>query len=129
MKMSTNFWVKNILLMRNLHLTCLALKKEFKKVTGKEWKPGVVASLAPATSPAPSSSGSGDINAAVAAQGDLVRKLKADKAAKADIDEAVKKLIALKADFKAATGIDWKPGCQVPESKPDLAQSSSTGEF
>ena len=62
-------------------------------------------------------------------QGDVVRKLKADKAAKADIDEAVKKLLALKADFKAATGQDWKPGCQVPESKPDLAQSSSTGEF
>ena len=56
--------------------------------------------------------------------------MKADKAAKADIDEAVKKLLALKADFKAATGIDWKPGCQVPEStKPDVAQPSSTGEF
>ena len=96
--------------MKNLHLTCEALKKEFKEATGKEWKPGVLASLAPATSPAPSSSGPGDINAAVVAQGDLVRKLKADKAAKADIDEAVKKLLALKADFKAATGQDWKPG-------------------
>merc|ERR1712110_698039 len=58
----------------------------------------------------PAAAGGGDVGAAVAAQGDLVRKLKADKAAKPEIDGAVKKLLALKADFKAATGSDWKPG-------------------
>merc|ERR1711990_490812 len=63
----------------------------------------------------------GDIGAAVAAQGDLVRKLKADKAAKAEIDEAVKKLLALKADYKSATGNDWKPGAAPA---PAAAQSS-----
>ena len=60
----------------------------------------------------------GDIGAAVAAQGDLVRKLKADKAAKPEIDEAVKKLLVLKADYKSATGSDWKPGAApVPAVK------------
>merc|ERR1711990_817488 len=62
----------------------------------------------------------GDIGAAVAAQGDLVRKLKADKAAKAEIDEAVKKLLALKADYKSSTGNDWKPGAA---SAPAAAKS------
>ena len=54
---------------------------------------------APASTPAPASlGGGGDLGTSVAAQGDLVRKLKADKAAKPEIDEAVKKLLALKAD-------------------------------
>ena len=39
----------------------------------------------------------------------FVRKLKAAKADKAEIDAAVKLLLSLKADFKAATGSDWKP--------------------
>ena len=46
-----------------------------------------------------------------------MRKLKGDKAANADIDEAVKKLLALKADFKAATGSDWKPGVNPAPAK------------
>jgi len=87
----------------------LALKADFKADTGSDWKPGATTAPAKACSP-PAASGGGDIGAAVAAQGDLVRKLKADKAAKPEIDEAVKKLLALKADYKAATGNDWKPG-------------------
>merc|ERR1712110_791600 len=71
----------------------------------------------------PAAAGGGDVGAAVAAQGDLVRKLKADKAAKPEIDEAVKKLLALKADFKAATGSDWKPGATASPAAAAKASS------
>merc|ERR1719184_287065 len=75
---------------------------------------------APASAPAASAGAGGDLGAAVAAQGDLVRKLKTEKAAKPDIDEAVKKLLSLKADYKAATGSDWKPGA-VPAKQAEPA--------
>ena len=77
-----------------------------------------------------------DLGAKVEAQGDLVRKLKADKADKAkvpppsrplisigssnafiQVDEAVKQLLALKADYKAATGNDWKPPKVAKDAK------------
>ena len=101
----------------------LALKADYKAATGQDWKPG--AAPAPAKAASPAGSSAADINTAIAAQGDAVRKLKADKAAKADIDEAVKKLLALKADFKAATGSDWKPGMTVPAAAPAPAASDS----
>ena len=97
--------------------TLLALKADFKAATGQDWKPGMtVPEAGKASSPAPASGSSspGDLNTAIGAQGDIVRKLKADKAAKPEIEAAVKKLLALKADFKAATGQDWKPGMSVP---------------
>merc|ERR1712226_169541 len=56
------------------------------------------------------------------AQGDLVRKLKSEKADKPKVDEAVKKLLALKSDFKAATGTDWKP----PKAAPAAEKAAST---
>uniref|UniRef100_A0A8B9Z8V8 Glutamyl-prolyl-tRNA synthetase 1 n=1 Tax=Buteo japonicus TaxID=224669 RepID=A0A8B9Z8V8_9AVES len=46
----------------------------------------------------------------VSAQGDIVRDLKAKKAAKEDIDKAVKQLLALKAEYKEKTGQEYKPG-------------------
>lgn len=46
----------------------------------------------------------------VSAQGDIVRDLKAKKAAKEDIDKAVKELLALKAEYKEKTGQEYKPG-------------------
>uniref|UniRef100_A0A8B9G0V9 Glutamyl-prolyl-tRNA synthetase 1 n=1 Tax=Amazona collaria TaxID=241587 RepID=A0A8B9G0V9_9PSIT len=46
----------------------------------------------------------------VSAQGDVVRDLKAKKAAKEDIDKAVKQLLALKAEYKEKTGQEYKPG-------------------
>ena len=45
----------------------------------------------------------------IKAQGDTVRKLKTEKADKASIDAAVKTLLELKSQYKAATGSDWKP--------------------
>lgn len=94
----------------------LELKAEYKKVTGKDWKPGaqpssppVAAAAAPAIVSA-AAGGSDGLSAEITAQGDLVRKLKAAKASKKDIDGAVKVLLDLKAKFKAASGQDWKPG-------------------
>lgn len=86
----------------------LELKAEYKKVTGKDWKPGAESTQSPAA--ANSSHLGNDISSQINQQGDKVRKLKADKAAKTDIDAAVKLLLDLKAKFKAATGQDWKPG-------------------
>merc|ERR1712032_453963 len=96
----------------------LALKADFKAATGSDWKPGATAAPAAAakTSSPPAA-------AAGAAQGDLVRKLKGGKAAKPEIDEAVKKLLALKAEFKAATGSDWKPGATAAPAAAAKASS------
>ena len=107
----------------------LALKASYKTATGQDWKPGAAPPQPKAASPAAGGGESaGDINTSIVAQGDAVRKLKADKAAKADIDEAVKKLLALKADYKAATGSEWKPGTTVPSAAPSQAVSSGSGK-
>merc|ERR1719309_1370506 len=103
-----------------------------KKPSAKEGKKqgGAAAASSPtkqgkAASPVGGSDDGEMLNASVAAQGDLVRKLKTEKAAKPEIDEAVKKLLALKAEFKAATGSDWKPGASPAPAKP--AQPASKG--
>lgn len=43
-----------------------------------------------------------------------MRNLKTQKAEKAAVDAAVKTLLSLKADYKTATGTEWKPGCVPP---------------
>merc|ERR1719450_9875 len=104
----------------------LALKAEFKAATGLDWKPGMT--IPQAATAAPAATDSADaLNTSVAAQGDLVRKLKAEKAAKPDIDESVKKLLALKAEYKAATGADWKPGASPVPTKQAQPSATSTG--
>jgi bifunctional glutamyl/prolyl-tRNA synthetase len=55
-----------------------------------------------------------EINTSIVNQGDLVRELKTKKADKTEVKQAVDVLLKLKADFKAACGIDWKPGVEVP---------------
>ncbi|CAH2045899.1 unnamed protein product, partial [Iphiclides podalirius] len=82
----------------------LDLKAKYKATTGQDWKPG--AAPAPAKPPAGDAS---TLDQEVAKQGDLVRSLKASKADKAKVDEAVKVLLDLKAKYKAATGQEWKP--------------------
>ncbi|XP_058116376.1 bifunctional glutamate/proline--tRNA ligase [Anopheles ziemanni] len=89
----------------------LDLKAQYKGATGSDWKPGAVASAAPATTTTPQPATNADaLNAQITEQGNLVRDLKAQKAPKADVDGAVKTLLDLKAQYKAATGSDWKPG-------------------
>lgn len=61
----------------------LALKAEFKQLTGQEYKPGMTPPSAAQTQPTTSSSSSpADLYTQVAAQGEVVRKLKTEKAAK-----------------------------------------------
>ncbi|XP_023034416.1 bifunctional glutamate/proline--tRNA ligase isoform X2 [Drosophila willistoni] len=97
----------------------LSLKADYKAASGKDWKPGQtpVASTAPTAAAA---NDAGSINASIVKQGDLVRDLKAKKAAKPDIDAAVKLLLELKGQYKAQTGQEWKPGC-VPPAAPAAA--------
>jgi len=100
----------------------LALKSEYKEATGKDWKPPTETKAATpkakATTPPKELSGpAAEIDNAIKAQGDAVRKLKSEKADKAAVDEAVKKLLELKAKFKAETGSDWKPAEQSKENK------------
>lgn len=97
----------------------LSLKEEFKAATGSDWKPGTAPPAEPAkkgTAPAKTASvgQASDLNEKINLQGEVVRNLKAQKADKIDIDAAVKILLGLKADFKAATGSDWKPGTTIP---------------
>ncbi|KAG9336815.1 hypothetical protein JZ751_003163 [Albula glossodonta] len=105
----------------------LALKAEFKQITGQDYKPGMAppSPASPQTSPAPvkTSSDSSGIYERVAQQGEVVRKLKAEKAPKDQVDAAVKQLLALKAEYKQETGQDYKPGAAPPAS-PAPAQTS-----
>merc|ERR1719474_43597 len=92
------------------------------EATGKDWKPPTETKAATpkakATTPPKELSGpAAEIDNAIKAQGDAVRKLKSEKADKSAVDEAVKKLLELKAKFKAETGSDWKPAEQSKENK------------
>lgn len=60
-----------------------------------------------------------EINSKIAEQGDKIRKLKADKADKLTLKPEIDLLLSLKADYKSATGKDWKPGAHSSDSKND----------
>ncbi|KAM9817196.1 bifunctional glutamate/proline--tRNA ligase [Neosynchiropus ocellatus] len=94
----------------------LALKAEFKKLTGQDYKPGMTppSPVAPATT----SSSSSGLYDRVAQQGELVRKLKSQKAPKDQVDAAVKQLLALKAEYKQVTGQEYKPGAAPVQNTP-----------
>ncbi|KAM7173131.1 bifunctional glutamate/proline--tRNA ligase isoform 1-T1 [Macrochelys suwanniensis] len=107
----------------------LALKVEYKEKTGQEYKPGnppAVAVAAPNVSSTPQTSSSLDSKSLydkVAEQGEVVRKLKVEKAPKDQIDAAVKVLLTLKAEYKQKTGQEYKPG--NPPAAPPFAYSSA----
>ncbi|XP_075875813.1 bifunctional glutamate/proline--tRNA ligase isoform X2 [Nelusetta ayraudi] len=107
----------------------LTFKTEYKQVTGQEYKPGaapVQKATAPVqNSPAPAASSAG-LFGKVAEQGELVRKLKSEKASKDQVDAAVKQLLALKAEYKQQTGQEYKPGAQPVQSNPAKTESSSS---
>uniref|UniRef100_A0A3B4BK04 Uncharacterized protein n=1 Tax=Periophthalmus magnuspinnatus TaxID=409849 RepID=A0A3B4BK04_9GOBI len=105
----------------------LALKAEFKKLTGQDYKPGMAPTTPILSSPAPSSSSkSSDLYERVAQQGEVVRQLKAEKVPKDQIDAAVKQLLALKAEYKQMTGEDYKPGASQAQKSPTPVQSTPT---
>ncbi|XP_066034335.1 bifunctional glutamate/proline--tRNA ligase isoform X3 [Chamaea fasciata] len=106
----------------------LALKAEYKEKTGQEYKPGNPPVSGTAQSSKLETSGTLDSKALydkVAEQGEVVRKLKAEKASKDQIDEAVKLLLSLKADYKEKTGQEYKPG-HPPAAQGGLPQTSNT---
>nr|XP_014425261.1 bifunctional glutamate/proline--tRNA ligase isoform X3 [Pelodiscus sinensis] len=94
----------------------LALKVDYKEKTGQEYKPGNPPAAAVAVSNVSSVSEtssileSKDLYDKVAEQGEVVRKLKAEKASKDQISAAVKVLLNLKADYKQQTGQEYQPG-------------------
>ncbi|XP_030355908.1 bifunctional glutamate/proline--tRNA ligase isoform X3 [Strigops habroptila] len=104
----------------------LALKAEYKEKTGQEYKPGNPPVSVTEQSSKLESSGTVDSKALydkVAEQGEVVRKLKAEKAPKEQIDEAVKILLNLKAEYKQKTGQEYKPG--NPPSAPPCIPSTT----
>lgn len=104
----------------------LALKAEYKAQTGKDWLPGAIAPQAKPIAAAIAAQGN-DIVAKIVKQGDVVRDLKSKKADKAQIEAEVKQLLALKAEYKAQTGQDYKPGAVAPpaQSTPAPQQASN----
>ncbi len=54
-----------------------------------------------------------EINDKIVAQGDKIRKMKADKEDKTALKPEIDRLLALKNDYKSATGKDWKPGAHT----------------
>jgi bifunctional glutamyl/prolyl-tRNA synthetase len=89
----------------------LALKSEFKSVAGEEWQPVL---QSPIVSIAPEELPGDQLSSKIIEQGDIVRKLKAEKAAKEIVDTEVKTLLALKAEYKSVTGVEWKPVLNKP---------------
>jgi len=116
----------------------LALKSEFKTACGLDWKPGVQVPQDENKAPA-----GDDLSSKIAAQGDKVRSIKAAKAPADEVKAEVSTLLALKAEYKAATGQEWKPGAATPatpkskkvaEAKPSekvekVLQDSATAEL
>lgn len=89
----------------------LALKSDYKALTGQDWKPGAAAPPTPTqTAPTPPAGDANTLLIKIAEQGDKVRDLKTQKADKSTIDKEVKLLLGLKSDYKNLTGQDWKPG-------------------
>ncbi|XP_026551528.1 bifunctional glutamate/proline--tRNA ligase isoform X2 [Pseudonaja textilis] len=94
----------------------LALKAEYKEKIGQDYKLGnPPAATVPIHSPkcevvTVTNVDSKTLYDNVAEQGEVVRKLKAEKAPKDKVDEAVKLLLSLKAEYKEKTGQDYKPG-------------------
>ncbi|XP_061670790.1 bifunctional glutamate/proline--tRNA ligase isoform X2 [Syngnathoides biaculeatus] len=123
----------------------LVLKAEFKKLTGHDYKPGMAlttASPAPSFATPPStssshsfssSSASSDLYERVAQQGELVRKLKSQKAPKDQVEAEIKQLLALKAEYKRVTGEEYKPGAMpaqkasTPIQKPSALVQTNAG--
>ncbi|XP_060610232.2 bifunctional glutamate/proline--tRNA ligase isoform X7 [Anolis sagrei] len=101
----------------------LALKAEYKEKTGQDYKPGNPPPVAAVQIQPPKCEASSastldgkTLYDSVAEQGEVVRKLKAEKASKDKVDEAVKLLLSLKTEYKEKTGQDYKPG-QPPASQ------------
>ncbi|XP_055373827.1 bifunctional glutamate/proline--tRNA ligase [Condylostylus longicornis] len=111
----------------------LQLKAEYKEKTGIDWKPIEQNTISNTAVPSNSnvSLNINEVLKQIADQGDVVRKLKAEKAEKTAIDSAVKILLRLKNDYKNLTGQEWKPNalqdiksesCKLPDNCNELLE-------
>jgi bifunctional glutamyl/prolyl-tRNA synthetase len=99
----------------------IALKSQFKSATGEEWQPVLQSPIA-TIAPEPGN----QLSFKIIGQGDIVRKLKSEKAAKEIIDTEVKTLLALKAEYRSVTGAEWKPMSNEPQ--PTAAMTDQNGK-
>ncbi|XP_054718343.1 bifunctional glutamate/proline--tRNA ligase-like [Uloborus diversus] len=117
----------------------LKLKAEFKDVSGIDWKPdlkldGSIEKSDSLSSDSNKTIVNADINAKIKEQGDLVRKLKSEKAEKSLIDSNVKVLLKLKEEYKSVHGVEWKPDAKdstnpgLPVVTKSLKPSSDKGK-
>ena len=104
----------------------LALKKQYKDITGSDPPPPGAAP--PKTVPAPSVVGGNaeKILAAIENQGSVVRNLKSQNADKVKIKSAVDELLALKNQYKEVTGSDPPPGGKAAPSKTTPSETAPT---
>lgn len=97
----------------------LALKTDYKSLTGQEWKPGttVLSSKTNETSKIDiTDEDSLDLSVLltrIKIQGDKIRKLKSENAPKSTIDFEVQTLLSLKGGYKEKTGTDWTPNIKI----------------
>ncbi|XP_050434044.1 bifunctional glutamate/proline--tRNA ligase-like isoform X15 [Adelges cooleyi] len=99
----------------------LALKAEYKQASGKDYQPNQPPAKSAPTQPtnAPSTTNQEEqLYARVTEQGDKVRQLKSSGASKDAVSEAVKALLALKAEYKQASGKDYQPNQPPVKSAP-----------
>ncbi|XP_050434050.1 bifunctional glutamate/proline--tRNA ligase-like isoform X21 [Adelges cooleyi] len=99
----------------------LALKAEYKQASGKDYQPNQPPAKSAPTPPtnAPSTTNQEEqLYARVTEQGDKVRQLKSSGASKDAVSEAVKALLALKAEYKQASGKDYQPNQPPAKSAP-----------
>ncbi|XP_043399569.1 bifunctional glutamate/proline--tRNA ligase isoform X5 [Chelonia mydas] len=94
----------------------LTLKADYKQETGQEYQPGNPPAVFISSPVPPCPIDSKFLYSKVAEQGEVVRRLKSEKASKDKVDEAVKLLLSLKAEYKEKTGQDYKPG-HLPATK------------
>ncbi|XP_050434057.1 bifunctional glutamate/proline--tRNA ligase-like isoform X27 [Adelges cooleyi] len=103
----------------------LALKAEYKQASGKDYQPNQPPAKSAPTQPTnvPSTTNQEEqLYARVTEQGDKVRQLKSSGASKDAVSEAVKALLALKAEYKSTVGKEYQAGAQT--SKPQSAPPS-----
>ncbi|KFM81927.1 Bifunctional glutamate/proline--tRNA ligase, partial [Stegodyphus mimosarum] len=117
----------------------LKLKNEYKNCTGQEWKPDVKLNettekqaKTPKQMKQKSNTEIDSTNLKVAveldkkirSQGDVVRKLKSEKADKYVIDANVQELLKLKGEFKLYIGVDWKPDLKLGGSNAEIGNDA-----
>ncbi|CAI6355965.1 unnamed protein product [Macrosiphum euphorbiae] len=110
----------------------LALKAEYKSIAGVDFPTGGIPTpqLVSNTNSDQSKPSVDSIVVKINEQGDKVRSMKNSKASKADIGEAVKGLLALKAEYKSIAGVDFPAGGiptpqQADKSNSELSKPSS----